>query len=299
MADRRGSIVMRGLIRLPYLWLLLFALLPWIIVLKVSLSETAVAMPPYRPLFSGLELFFERLQQFTFGNYADLLGGLEYPRIILSSIMIAALSTIVTLLIGYPVAYSMSRAPGRLRHALLLMVILVFATSMLVRSFAWVNILSAAGLLNQILLSTGAVSEPLVFLNTDLAVHIAMVYSYLPLMILPLYASFVNMDRALLEAAVDLGATPFRAFRGVTLPQSRQAIACGCLLVFVPAAGNFIIPDMLGGPGTAMIGKTLWADFSNRNWPFAAAAAVVLIAVLAVPIILFARTRRRGIGVES
>jgi putrescine transport system permease protein len=179
---------------------------------------------------------------------------------------------------------------------LLMAVVLSFATSMLVRAYAWMDILSETGLLNRILLAAGLVSEPLAILNTDIAVCIAIIYCYLPLMILPLYGSFIRLDRSLLDAATDLGATPIRVFWQVTVPLSWPAIACGCLLVFIPAFGNFIIPDLLGGPDSVMIGKVLWADFSGRNWPLASAAAIIVLLVLAIPMFVFAKIRHRPAG---
>lgn len=299
MIDRRRWTFLRIVISLPSVWLLLFFLLPLLIVLKVSFSETAIAMPPYRPLFSGLDLFFDRVQQFTFSNYLGLADGSKFPGVILSSLMIATLTTAIILLVGCPLAYAMSCASGRIRHILLMAVVLSFATSMLVRAYAWIDILSATGLLSQILLAAGLVSEPLAILNTDLAVCIAIVYCYLPLMIMPLYLSFVRLDRSLLDAAADLGASPMRRFWQVTLPLSWPAIACGCLLVFVPAFGNFIIPDLLGGPDVAMIGKTLWADFSGRNWPLASAVAILVVIILAIPMFAFAKTGRYRAGGNS
>ena len=284
---------------LPYLWLGLFFAVPFLIVLKVSFSEGAIAMPPYRPVFSGLDLFLDKITQFSASNYVWLTEDALYFNAYLSSIRIAFVATLITLLIGYPFAYAMARAPGYLRALLMMMVILPFWTSFLIRVYAWIGILKQEGLLNQVLLWAGLIGEPLVILNTDLAVYIGIVYSYLPFMVLPLYAALERMDRSLLEAAADLGATPLRAFWRITVPLSVPGIVAGSLLVFIPAVGEFVIPDLLGGSRTLMIGKTLWVEFfNNRDWPVASAVAIVLLLLLVVPIVLFqnAQSKAREAG---
>lgn len=279
----------------PYLWLLIFFLAPFLIVAKISLSQTAIAIPPYTPVFDGLAALGEKLRALSFGNYLWLTEDALYWKSYLSSLRIAAISTAITLLIGYPLAYGMARAPERWRAVLLALVILPFWTSFLIRVYAWIGILKKEGLLNQALLSLGAISEPLTILNTNAAVYVGIVYSYLPFMVLPLYASLERLDHALLEAAADLGATPLRAFWQITVPLSVPGIVAGSLLVFIPAVGEFVIPDLLGGSDTLMIGKTLWAEFfRNRDWPVASAVAIVLLAVLVIPIVLFQNAQARS-----
>ena len=283
----------------PYFWLGLFFAVPFLIVLKVSLSQGAIAMPPYTPVFDGFKGLAERLSEFSFDNYVWLTEDALYRKAYVSSLIVAFVSTIIALVVGYPLAYAMARAPGRLRSIFLMMVILPFWTSFLIRVYAWIGILKPEGLLNQLLLWIGVISEPLTILNTNLAVYIGIVYSYLPFMVLPLYATLERLDRSLLEAAADLGATPIRAFWQVTLPLSIPGIVAGSLLVFIPAVGEFVIPDILGGSDTLMIGRTLWIEFfSNRDWPVASAVAIILLLLLVVPIVLFqnAQARSRELG---
>ncbi|HMB48510.1 MAG TPA: ABC transporter permease subunit [Afifellaceae bacterium] len=288
MARGQVPLMLRVSTWIPYFWLALFFLVPFVIVLKVSLSETAIAMPPYRPAFSGLDQVFEKIGQFSVDNYVWLTEDALYFNAYISSIRIAFFSTLITLIIGYPLAYAVARASSSLRPLLLMMVILPFWTSFLIRVYAWIGILKQEGLLNQLLLWLGVISEPLGILNTDVAVYIGIVYSYLPFMVLPLYAALERMDRSLLEAAADLGAPPVMSFWQITLPLSLPGIIAGSLLVFIPAVGEFVIPDLLGGSTTLMIGKTLWVEFfSNRDWPVASAAAIILLLVLVVPIVLF------------
>ena len=283
----------------PYFWLGLFFAVPFLIVLKVSLSQGAIAMPPYTPVFDGFNELAERLSEFSFDNYVWLTEDALYRKAYVSSLIVAFVSTVIALIVGYPLAYAMARAPGRLRSIFLMMVILPFWTSFLIRVYAWIGILKPEGLLNQLLIWIGVISEPLTILNTNLAVYIGIVYSYLPFMVLPLYATLERLDRSLLEAAADLGATPIRAFWQVTLPLSIPGIVAGSLLVFIPAVGEFVIPDILGGSDTLMIGRTLWIEFfSNRDWPVASAVAIILLLLLVVPIVLFqnAQARSRELG---
>ena len=282
----------------PYIWLVLFFLAPFLIILKISFSEAVIAQPPYAPTFSlagGISGLWESAKEFTTFNYTFLAEDSLYWRAYLSSLQIAAISTVLTLLVGYPIAYAMARAPGRWRPILLALVILPFWTSFLIRVYAWIGILKRDGLLNGFLLWSGLISEPLTILNTNLAVYIGIVYAYLPFMILPLYAALERQDRALLEAAADLGSPPFLAFWQVTVRLSVPGIIAGCLLVFIPAVGEFVIPSLLGGSETLMIGQTLWDEFfSNRDWPLASAVAVLLVLVLVVPITIFQRAQARG-----
>jgi putrescine transport system permease protein len=275
---------------LPFLWLLVFFLIPFVIVVKVSLSDAAPAMPPYRPLFAccawpQVRAFIEGLDLEAFETlfHDDL-----YVRAAASSVRIAAVSTLLLLLVGFPVAYAMARAPLRWRPALVALVIVPFWTSFLIRVYAWVGILKPEGLLNQALAALGIIDAPLMLLNTETAVYIGIVYAYLPFMILPLYAVLEKLDPTLLEAAADLGAPRRRAFFAVTVPLAMPGVVAGALLCFIPIVGEFVIPDVLGGSETLMIGRTLWAEFfSNRDWPLASAVAIVLLAILLIPIVIY------------
>lgn len=288
----------RLVIAVPYLWLLVFFLAPFVIVLKISFSAPAIAMPPYTPTFSlqeGISGLLTALGEFSLDNYLWLLEDPLYFNSYLSSLVIAAVSTFIAFLVGYPMAYGMARAPASLRPVLLMMVILPFWTSFLIRVYAWIGILKPEGLLNQFLLALGVIHEPLIILNTDAALYIGIVYSYLPFMVLPLYATLERMDHSLIEAAQDLGCTPLAAFWKITFPLSMPGVLAGCMLVFIPAVGEFVIPDLLGGSRTLMIGKTLWSEFfSNRDWPVSSAVAIVLLIILLVPIMLFQRIQMRA-----
>ena len=278
-------------VAVPYLWLFLLFLVPFVIVIKISLSLTAIAQPPYTPVFDlagGIGGLIDGISEFTVENYLWLTEDALYARAYLSSLTIALVSTALVLLVGYSIAYGMARAPKGLQPTLLMLIILPFWTSFLIRVYAWIGILKKEGLLNQLLLWIGVISEPLTILNTNTAVYIGIVYSYLPFMVLPLYAALERMDRTLLEAAADLGCPPIRAFWKITFPLSLPGVIAGCFLVFIPVTGEFVIPDLLGGSDTLMIGKTLWAEFfANRDWPLASAVAVVLLVILVVPIVLF------------
>jgi putrescine transport system permease protein len=285
------------LITIPYLWLLALFLVPFLIVLKISLSDTALAIPPYLPKlditagWSGLTSFLSDLdfENFTFLTSDDL-----YWKAYLSSLKIAVISTLLTLLVGYPIAYAMARAEPEWRPTLLMLVILPFWTSFLIRVYAWMGILSNEGLLNQFLLWTGVISEPLTILNTNTAVYIGIVYTYLPFMILPIYSALEKLDDSLLEAATDLGCTRTSAFWLITIPLSKTGIIAGCFLVFIPTLGEFVIPSLLGGSQTLMIGKVLWEEFfNNRDWPVASAVAIILLLILIIPIILFQRNEQK------
>ena len=285
------------LIGIPYFWLALFFLTPFLIVLKISLSDTTIAQPPYLPvldLSQGWSGFVEFLSALDFESYVWLTGDALYINAFLSSLRIAAISTGLALLIAFPLAYGMARAPQGLRPLLVMLVILPFWTSFLIRVYAWIGILRNEGLLNQFLMWTGIISEPLAIMNTPVAVYIGIVYSYLPFMVLPIYATLEKMDDTLLEAAIDLGCTRVSAFWLVTLPLAVPGILAGCFLVFIPAMGEFVIPDLLGGTSTLMMGKTLWAEFfSNRDWPVASAVAIVLLLFLVLPIVFFQRQIER------
>ncbi len=279
----------RLVIALPYLWLLVFFLLPFVIVFKISFSEAILARPPYAPLWEYLQDGYIQIQ-LHLNSYSRLWQDPLYLVAYLNALKIAAVSTIICLLIGYPMAYGIARTRGSLRTLLLMLIILPFWTSFLIRVYAWIGILKSNGLLNNFLLAIGIIDEPLVLLHTDFAVYVGIVYSYLPFMVLPLYATLVRMDHSLLEAAADLGCRPWKAFLTVTLPLSLPGIIAGSMLVFIPAVGEFVIPDLLGGPDTLMIGKVLWTEFfANRDWPAAAAVAVVMLVLLVVPLALFQR----------
>ncbi len=286
------------LIAVPYLWLLALFLVPFIIVLKISLSDIALARPPYTPQldlnegWAGIRAFFAGLdfENFTFLSTDDL-----YWKVYLSSVRIAGIATLCTLLVGYPIAYGMARAPQEWRPTLLMLVILPFWTSFLIRVYSWIGILSSEGVLNQFLMGIGLIGEPLTILNTNTAVYIGIVYTYLPFMILPIYSALEKMDESLLEAAEDLGSSRFSAFWLVTIPLSRNGIVAGCFLVFIPSIGEFVIPSLLGGSETLMIGKVLWEEFfSNRDWPVASAVAVILLLILIIPIVLFQRSEENA-----
>lgn len=285
------------LIGAPYLWLIALFLVPFLIVLKISLSEPAISIPPYSPkmdISNGLPALWQQVQELSFENYAFLFEEPLFYRSYVSSLTIAGIATVITLLIGYPLAYAMARAPRSWRAILLMLVILPFWTSFLIRVYAWIGILKKEGLLNQALLAIGVISEPLTILNTNAAVYVGIVYSYLPFLVLPLYASLERMDDNLLEAAEDLGCTPLKAFWTITFPISLPGVVAGCFLVFIPAVGEFVIPDLLGGSETLMIGRTLWVEFfSNRDWPVASAVAVILLLILVVPIALFQHIQAR------
>ncbi|MEE1655094.1 ABC transporter permease subunit [Microvirga sp. CF3062] len=280
---------------LPYLWLGVLFLVPFLIVLKISLSDPAVAQPPYKPVFEWSDIagFFSALD---FENFALLTEDDLYFRATLSSVRIAAVSTLLLLLVGFPIAYGMARAPERYRTLLVAAIILPFWTSFLIRIYAWVAILKPEGLLTQALMGIGLISEPLDILNTETAVYIGIVYAYLPFMVLPLYATLEKMDDTLLEAALDLGSTPWRSFWTITVPLAMPGIVAGSLLCFIPAVGEFVIPDLLGGSETLMIGRQLWSEFfSNRDWPLASAVAILLLIVLVVPIVIYRDVEARRV----
>jgi putrescine transport system permease protein len=280
----------------PYVWLLLFFLIPFAIVLKISFSSTLIAMPPYEPL---LHWTAEKVVQIklNFGNYAFLVEDNLYWMAYLNSIKVAAISTLLCLLIGYPIAYSIARSNPSTRNILMLLIVLPFWTSFLLRVYAWIGILKNNGLLNNFLMWIGVIDQPIQMLQTDFAVYVGIVYSYLPFMILPLYANLEKMDLTLLEAAADLGSKPWEAFIKVTLPLSMPGIIAGCLLVFIPAVGEFVIPSLLGDPGMLMIGKVLWTEFfNNRDWPVASAVAIALLLFLVIPIMYYQRAQDAEAG---
>lgn len=287
------------LIAIPYAWLLALFLIPFGIVFKISLSDIALARPPYMPQFSWDDGIGAFLSQLDFENFVFLTTDDLYWKAYLSSLRIAAISTALTLLVGYPIAYAMARAPEGWRPTLMMLVILPFWTSFLIRVYAWQGILSQEGYLNQILLWLGLIGTPLTILNTNTAVYIGIVYTYLPFMILPIFAAVDRLDGSLIEAAEDLGCSRISAFWLVTIRLSRPGIIAGCFLVFIPTLGEFVIPSLLGGSETLMVGKVLWEEFfNNRDWPVASAVAIVLLLILIVPIVLFQINQQRQAEAE-
>ena len=279
-------------IGVPFIWLFLFFMLPFFIVLKISFAEADVAIPPYTEIYSYIDQKVQLLLNLS--NYAMLAGDELYIAAYLGSLKMALISTVLCLLIGYPMAYAIASARKELQTVLVLLIMMPTWTAILIRVYAWMGILSNNGLLNGFLMTMGWIDEPLQILNTNLAVYIGVVYSYLPFMILPLYANLVKHDNSLLEAASDLGSSTFNSFWKITIPLSKNGIVAGCMLVFIPVVGEFVIPELLGGPETLMIGKVLWQEFfNNRDWPVASALAVVMLLILIVPILLFNRSQAK------
>lgn len=292
----------RMIVAVPYLWLLIFFLAPFLIVLKISLSQAALAQPPYLPVLDlsagwvGLKQFATQL---TGDSYKLLTSDSLYLLSYLKSLEIASISTAILVLVGYPIAYGIARSSPTWRSSLVIAVVLPFWTSFLIRVYAWINILQRDGLLNDILMRLHAIDVPVAWLSSDTAIYIGVVYSYLPFMVLPLYAALEKMDESLLEAAADLGCPRWRAFWLVTWPLSLPGLAAGCLLCFIPIVGEFVVPDLLGGSETLMIGQTLWTEFfSNRDWPVASAIAVSLLVLLLIPILVYERMQRRSLEGE-
>jgi putrescine transport system permease protein len=280
---RADRLWQRTVIGVPYLWLFIFFLAPFGIILKISFADPLIALPPFTPFFGTDHGILATLDNYRFLTEDDL-----YWISYFKSIKIALVSTMLCLLLGYPMAYGIARAQGAWRNILLLLVILPFWTSFLLRVYAWMGMLSSKGMVNAFLLWTGLTEQPLQLLYTDFAVYLGIVYTYLPFMILPLYASLERLDGNLLDAAADLGGKPHRVFFDVTLPLSMPGIIAGSMLVFIPALGEFVIPALLGGLDTMMIGKTLYDEFFvNRDWPLASAVATILVLILVVPIMIF------------
>jgi len=292
-ATFRERLWKKFIVFIPYLWLLLFFLTPFLIVFKISLADPLIAQPPFTPLFqksveTGLSIYT------TFDNYLYLFQDSLYLVTYINSVKLAFISTCFCLLIGYPIAYGIARSPQPTRNILLLMVVVPFWISFLLRVYAWMGILKTKGLLNGLLLWTGIIDQPLELLYTDTAVYIGMIYSYLPFMILPLYANLEKLDIRLLEAAADLGARPWKVFKDITFPLSIPGVIAGCLLVFIPAIGEYVIPALLGGADTLMIGRLLFDEFfMNRDWPVASAVAIVLLMLLVLPIVYFQKRQNQ------
>mgnify|MGYP001810076646 CR=1 FL=1 len=289
----------RAVIGIPYAWLIVFLVVPFLIVLRISLSQTELAQPPYSPVFdasAGWQGVKDFLSALSFANFRLLSGDWLYVSSYLRSLTFAFVSTLILLAVGIPIAYGMARSPRALQPVLVIAVILPFWTAFLIRIYAWINILQRDGLLNDALLALGIISAPVTWLATDTAIYIGIVYSYLPFMVLPLYASFEKMDETLLEAAADLGCPRWKAFWLVTLPLAMPGVIAGSLLCFIPTTGEFVIPDLLGGSDALFIGQTLWTEFfSNKDWPVASALATVLLAILLVPIMFYQAVQMRAL----
>jgi putrescine transport system permease protein len=294
--DNTGLDTLRWLRRavwLPYVWLLLFFLAPFLIILKISVAEPIIAQPPFTSLLQWGAQGFEGLRA-TLENYLFLFRDNYYAIIYLASLKMAAVGTLLCLLLGYPMAYFIARQPQGRRQILLLAVILPFWISFLLRVYAWIGLLNNKGVINTFLMDVGLIDQPLTMLYNDFAVYLGIVYSYLPFMILPLYANLERLNLDLLDAAADLGAKRWQAFVDVTLPLSVPGIIGGCLLVFIPAVGEFTIPALLGGADTLMIGRVLWDEFFiSRDWPVASAVSVVLLLLLLAPILWFQHLQHR------
>jgi putrescine transport system permease protein len=291
LAALRSSLGRRTVIGLPYVWLGLFFLVPFLIVLKIAFSNIQLSMPPVEPVvtWSTEQVLQLRLH---FSNFSFVFGDRLYIAAFTNSLKVAGVSTLLALLVGYPMAYGIARAPGARRNILFLLVVLPFFTSFLLRVYAWMGLLGRSGPINGLLMKLGIIHEPLQLLQTDFAVYLGMVYSYLPFMILPLYSAIEKLDLTLLEAAADLGCRPTKAFFKITLPLTREGIFAGCLLVFIPAVGEYVIPALLGGPDTLMIGRVVWDEFfGNRDWPVASALAIVLLLLLSGFVLLLQRVQ--------
>jgi putrescine transport system permease protein len=295
-SDHKASRARWLVVIVPYIWLLLFFVAPFLIILKISLSDTAIAQPPYTPLFQGFSAIGNFLSQLDFENYLFLTSDPLYIQSYLSSLRIAVISTVLLLLIGYPIALAMARAPLAIRPTLVMLVILPFWTSFLIRVYAWIGILKPDGLLTLLLHAIGLMGpdDQVQIFRTDYAVFIGIVYSYLPFMVLPLYSALEKMDNSLIEAANDLGCPPLKAFWRITFPLSLPGVIAGSMICFIPITGEFVIPDLLGGADTLMIGKTLWTEFfGNRDWPLASSVAVILLIMLVVPIMIFQNQQKK------
>jgi putrescine transport system permease protein len=296
--EQQGSFQKKLIIAVPYAWLAAFFLAPFLIVLKISFSQSAIALPPYTPVLD-LAAGWRGIENFAAGLSLDnyrLLG--SDPLYLFSygkSLEIATLSTLMLLAVGFPIAYAMSRTPRRVQAVVVVLVVLPFWTSFLIRIYAWMNILQHDGLLNRLLLVLHIVHEPPVWLATNTAIYIGIVYSYLPFMVLPLYAVLEKLDESLLEAAADLGCPRWKTFWLITLPLSAPGVLAGVLLCFIPIVGEFVIPDLMGGSRAPMIGQTIWMEFfGNKDWPAASAVAVVLVCLLVTPIVIFQHQATRN-----
>ena len=293
-----SSLGIRGrtlVIAIPFIWLLLYFFFPFLIVLKVSLAFITIAQPPYTH-FCPDGTFCLNLGD----SYGRLVDDTLYAKAYLNSLIVAAISTVICLIIGYPFAYGMARCSQSVRNILLMLVILPFWTSFLIRVYAWIGLLKNNGLINEFLIWTGVINTPIGMMNTNFAVYLGIVYSYLPFMVLPLYANLEKMDMSLIEAATDLGCKPLKAFFVITVPLSFPGIVAGSMLVFIPAVGEYVIPELLGGPSSLMIGRVLWSEFfSNRDWPTASAVAIAILLALVVPLMIYQKYQDKELEKES
>jgi putrescine transport system permease protein len=295
MQTGRNILWQRVATALPYVWLLIFFLAPFAIILKISFADPIVAQPPFTPFLDE-----SGAPRITVDNYAFLLTDKLYIVTYLKSVFMAAVATVLCLMLGFPMAYGIARAETSTRNLLLLLIILPFWISFLLRVYAWMGLLNNYGVINNLLLWLGVIDQPLQLIYTDLAIYIGLVYSYLPFMVLPLYATLERMDPALVEASQDLGASPSQAFRDITWPLARPGVIAGCLLVFIPAMGEYVIPYLLGGPESLMIGRVLFDEFFvNRDWPLASSVAIVLLTLLVAPIVFLQRHRREEVEGSS
>ena len=287
--DKNTELWRQVAVAAPYLWLLIFFLAPFAIILKISLADPILAQPPYTPSFDS-----DGSPTFTLGNYAFLLSDKLYAVTYLRSVLMALVTTTLCLLLGFPMAYGIARSSPSTRSLLLLLIVLPFWISFLLRVYAWMGLMSNYGTINNFLIWTGLIDQPLTIMYTDFATAVGLTYSYLPFMILPLYASLERMGIDLVEAAQDLGASRARAFWDITWPLAKPGTIAGCLLVFIPAMGEYVTPYLLGGPDSLFIGRVLFDEFfNNRDWPLASAVAVVLLLILIVPIIFLQRAQAR------
>lgn len=285
----------RLVIAFPYLWLILLFFLPFLIVFKISLAEMVRAIPPYSDLVSWVDGQLSIV--LNLGNFLQLTDDPLYVEAWLQSLQVAGVSTLCCLLIGYPLAWAVAHSSSSTRNILLLLVILPSWTSFLIRVYAWMGILKENGVLNNVLEWLGIIDEPLAILHTNLAVYIGIVYAYLPFMVLPIYTALTRIDYSLVEAAQDLGAKPLKTFFQVIVPLTKGGIIAGSMLVFIPAVGEFVIPELLGGPDSIMIGRVLWQEFfNNRDWPVASAVAITMLVILIVPILWFHKHQNKSVG---
>jgi putrescine transport system permease protein len=287
--EKRTPLWRRVTIAIPYVWLFVFFLLPFAIILKISLADPVIAKPPFTPMFDEQGALSVSLDSFKF-LLTDKLYAITY----LKSVLLAASATILCLLLGFPMAYGIARSDSRTRSILLLLIVLPFWISFLLRVYAWMGLLNNYGVINNTLMWLGITNQPIQFMYTDFAMFIGLTYSYLPFMVLPLYATLERMNLDLVEAAQDLGASRTQAFWDVTWPLAKPGVIAGCLLVFIPAMGEYVIPYLLGGPESLLIGRVLFDEFfSNRDWPLASSVAIILLLILVVPIMLLQRYQAR------
>ncbi|MCR5537017.1 MAG: ABC transporter permease subunit [Succinivibrio sp.] len=295
MVHQENGIRQYAVIFLPYLWMLLFFLLPFLIIFKISFSVTEIAIPPYSPLVSFVDGAMQILLHLE--NYTNIFTDEDgtYLRSYLKSVQVASFSTLFCLIIGYPIAWALATCKNTTRNVMFMLIIMPSWTSFVVRIYAWMTIMKKDGLINDILMALGIIDEPLHMLQTDFAVYVGIVYCYLPYMVLPLFAALMKVDYTLIEAAYDLGCRPIKTFFNSLIPQTKSGIVAGSMLVFIPALGEYVIPELLGGKDSILIGRILWQEFfNNRDWPLASAVAITMLAILAIPIVWFFNAQRKS-----